>query len=675
MTDIDDVRRENESLRQANGQLRAVEVAQRRDEALFRALIEKSSEIISLTTADGVTQCLTPLAAEHLGWSPADIGSESFRDRAVPEDRARVSTELERVVRSGARDLYLEFRVRHPDGSIMWIESSGTNLLADPDVRGIVASYRNITRRKLAEEALEESERRYRQLIEGLPEPVLVHIDQKVAYANAASARAFGFASAADLLGRSMFDLATPSTRPPVDPSSADGGHDEEADLTELSFVRPSDGRELHAEIKSTPCVYDGRPATLSIARDITPRLEAERERTKLEHQLRQVQKMEAIGRLAGGVAHDFNNVLVVILSCAGLALDDLAADDPRRELLQEIEAAGLRAGALTRQLLAFSRKQVLQPRVVDLREIVLGMRSMLARLLGEDVELRITSTGCLGRVLADLGQLEQVVMNLAVNARDAMPDGGTLTFDLADVDVDAAHVGDHLGMPPGRYVVLGARDTGTGMDSDTRARIFEPFFTTKETGKGTGLGLSTVFGIVAQSRGHVRVSSEPGRGSTFTIYLPRTDQAPQRAPSRPAPALRGGAETILLVEDEAHVRAMACKILRKNGYEVLEAANGADALLVADEHASTIDLLLTDVVMPRMNGQKLALSLAPTRPALKVLFTSGYTDHTILHHGVLDSGVAFLQKPFTPAALLLKVREVLDTELTRPPAVAPPGP
>jgi PAS domain S-box-containing protein len=655
MTEIDDVRGEDESQRRGDGLLLAAEVALRRDEALFRALIAKSADIISLTTADGVTQCLTPLAAAQLGWSPEDIGSESFRDRAVPEDRARVAAELDRVVSSGARDLYLEFRVRNPDGSIMWIESSGTNLLADPDVRGIVASYRNITRRKLAEEALRESERRYKQLIEGLPEPVLVHIDQKVAYANAASARAFGFSSPAELLGRSMFDLARATTRPLAD--------DEDAGLSELSFVRPSDGRELHAEIKSTPCVYDGRPATLSIARDITARVEGERERTKLQHQLRQVQKMDALGRLAGGVAHDFNNVLVVILSCAGLALEDLTVGDARRELLEEIEAAGLRAAALTRQLLAFSRKQVLQPRVVDLHEIVLGMRSMLARLLGEDVELGITSMRDLGRALADPGQIEQVVMNLAVNARDAMPDGGKLTIELANVDIDGAHAGDPLDMAPGRYVTLTTRDTGMGMNAETRARIFEPFFTTKEASKGTGLGLSTVIGIVAQSHGHVGVSSQLGRGSAFKVYLPRTDQVLHVAPPLPAPVLARGAATVLLVEDEAHVRAVTCKILRRAGYQVLEAANGADALVVAHDHPSTIEMLLTDVVMPRMNGQKLALSLARTRPELKVLFTSGYTDDAILHHGVLDVGVAFLQKPFTPAALLLKVREVLDID------------
>ncbi len=383
--------------------------------------------------------------------------------------------------------------------------------------------------------------------------------------------------------------------------------------------------------------------------------------RRKLEEQFLQAQKMDAVGRLAGGVAHDFNNMLSVILSYANMAVHDLRPGDPLRDDLQEVSKAGQRATDLTRQLLAFSRQQVLQPRVIDLSEILEGMQRMLGRLLGEDIDLAVLPAVGLGRVLADPGQVEQVVMNLAVNARDAMPDGGSLTIELSNVELDATYASTHLGAVAGSFVMLAVSDTGMGMDAATRARVFEPFFTTKPVGKGTGLGLATVFGIVQQSGGHVGVYSEPGRGTTFKIYLPRTDRvASAPGVTRPLGDLRG-TETILLVEDEEQVRTVACAILRRHGYEVLEASNGGEAFLISQDFPNPIHLLLTDVVMPRMSGRRLAEQLAPTRLGMKVLYASGYTDDAIVRHGVLEAGVAFIQKPFTPDRLLRSVREVLE--------------
>jgi two-component system cell cycle sensor histidine kinase/response regulator CckA len=380
-------------------------------------------------------------------------------------------------------------------------------------------------------------------------------------------------------------------------------------------------------------------------------------ERRNLEVQFQQAQKMEAIGLLAGGVAHDFNNLLWVILGYTSMALDELRSDDPLHTALAEVLQAGERAAALTRQLLAFSRQQVMQPRVLDVGQVVQSMQNMLGRLLGADVELAVLLAPSLGNVHADLSQVEQIIMNLAVNARDAMPRGGKLTIEVAHATLGAENAGEHRDVVPGPYVMLAVTDTGTGMDAATRERIFEPFFTTKEQGRGTGLGLSTVFGIVKQSRGHIVVDTELGRGTTFKIYLPRTEREKQTAsPSLPAPA-KQGVETILLVEDDEQVRLMTRTVLRRHGYTVLDAQNGGEAFLICERHVAPIHLLITDVVMPRMNGREVAARLVAMKPDMRVLYVSGYTEGSI-DGG--EPGVAFLQKPIMPNTLLTKVREVL---------------
>jgi PAS domain S-box-containing protein len=422
------------------------------------------------------------------------------------------------------------------------------------------------------------------------------------------------------------------------------------------------DGSLVDVAITVSP-VRDARNNVIGvsmIARDLTRQRQTEAALRQSEEQFRQAQKMEAVGRLAGGVAHDFNNLLSVILSYSNMAMDDLKPGDPLRRDIGEISKASERASELTRQLLAFSRQQVLQPRVIDLGDVVAAMERMLQRLLGEHIELAVRPARDLGRVLADPGQIEQVVMNLAVNARDAMPEGGKLTIEMSNVETDATYVSAHFGAAAGSYVMLAVSDTGVGMNAATRARVFEPFFTTKPVGAGTGLGLATVFGIVQQSGGHVAVYSEPGQGSTFKVYLPRTDRNVEARTGETSTMVRG-TETILLVEDEEQVRTVTRAILRRYGYRVLEASNGGEAFLIAQDFADEIHLLLTDVVMPRMSGRKLAEQLSPQRPRMRVLFASGYTDDAIVRHGVLEQGVAFIQKPFKPNALLRKVREVLD--------------
>ena len=422
--------------------------------------------------------------------------------------------------------------------------------------------------------------------------------------------------------------------------------------------IRP-DGNERIVEERSTVLRdADGRPARMvGTVLDVT-------ERQRLEEQLLQAQKMEAVGRLAGGVAHDFNNLLTAIIGSADLLRERLPPDHPERVEADEIRMAALRAADLTRQLLAFSRRQILTPQMLHLNKVVAGMNKMLRRMIGEDIEFRCVLAPELGAVRADPGQIEQVIMNLVVNARDAMPRGGTLTIETASVELDEAYAVEQFPAARGRHALLAVSDTGIGMDAKTQARLFEPFFTTKAQGQGTGLGLSTVYGIVKQSGGYIWVSSEPGRGSTFKVYLPEVDEGVEPASATPAPRapdLPGGSETLLVVEDQAEVRRLTEKVLKLRGYTVLVAESGQEALRLAQQHTGPIHLLVTDVVMPQMSGREVGMLLAAMRPQLKVLYLSGYADESIVHHGVLEPGLAFLQKPFSPESLALKVREILD--------------
>ena len=510
--------------------------------------------------------------------------------------------------------------------------------------------------RKRTEEQLHDSERKYRLLFETNPEPMFVYDFETlhILAANGAAVARYGHTES-EFLQLTLRDI-----RPP----------EEQARLDEELGHRPDDGavragvrhwtkqgKRFEVDLIARPLDFAGRRARLVLARDVS----AQRQ---LEEQLRQSQKMEAVGQLAGGIAHDFNNLLTAILGSTQLLLHNTPAGDPRREDAEEIRHAGLRAAELTRQLLAFSRRQVLAPKVLDLNAVVANMDRMLRRLLGEDVELATSLEPAAGAVNADPGQLEQVLLNLAVNARDAMPGGGRLSIGTTRFTLHEEHVERRHRMPAGDYVCLVVADTGVGMDETTQAHLFEPFFTTKEVGKGTGLGLATVYGIVKQSGGYIWVYSEPGHGTTVKIYLPRVARVAE-APvpvTEPKP-VRGGDETVLLVEDAAPVRTLARRSLEARGYRVLEAPDGPSALTLSASHGGGIDILVTDVVMPGMSGRELAERLAPQRPSMKVLYTSGYTDDTMVRQGVLTAGVAFLQKPFVPDTLARKVRDVLDGE------------
>ena len=525
------------------------------------------------------------------------------------------------------------------------------------NVVGIIGFSVDITERKRAEEALRESEEHFRRFIENVPVGVYrTTPDGRVLMANSALLRMLGYDSWQELASRNLegdsFEAGYPRSafREQIEREGEVGGLEAAWKRRDGSVVFVRESARTFRTDAGRVLYYDG------IVEDVT-------ERRRLEEQLRQAQKMEAVGRLAGGVAHDFNNLLTVIIGYSDLLLERVSARDGMRPPVEEIKKAADRAASLTRQLLAFSRKQMLQPQLLDLNRLLTNVDEMLRRMIGEDIELATHLPSGLGRVKADPGQIEQVIMNLAVNARDAMPQGGQLTLEAANVELDSSYVSSHESVLPGHYVMIAMSDTGIGMDAETQAHIFEPFFTTKGQGKGTGLGLATTYGIVKQSEGHIWVYSEPGKGTTFEVYLPRIDQAVEViAPTNvPVDELPPSCQTILLVEDEEVVRSFARGLLESRGYEVLEAKGAHEALEVGGRYKKRIHLLLTDVVMPHMSGAELVKHLAPLHPETKVLYMSGYADHAVVQHGLLDPGTVFLQKPFTPDALTLKVREVLD--------------
>ncbi|MBN1567950.1 MAG: PAS domain S-box protein [Acidobacteria bacterium] len=553
----------------------------------------------------------------------------------------------------------LEVEMRTKGGGMLAVLLSLDPIIVnnEPCVLGITV---DITERKMEEERLKESMEYLSHIINGIGDPIFVKDRQhRLVVVNDALC-AFAGKSREELLGKTDSEHLT------KEEAAVFWQQEEEVFNTGLESVTEdtlTDGKgEAHRVMTRKTLLRDrkGNKQIVGLIRDIT-------DHKRLEAQLLQAQKMEAIGVLAGGVAHDFNNLLTVIKGYTELLLKKSGPDDPNQRDLEQIDKAAERAENLTSQLLAFGRKQIIQPVILNLSDIIYETNKMLQRLIGEDIEIACIAKSDLGLVNVDRGQIQQIIMNLAVNARDAMPDGGRLTIEIANADFDEEYVRTHPLAKVGEYVMLAISDTGIGMDATTQSRIFEPFFTTKAKGKGTGLGLSMVYGIVKQSNGFIWVYSELGKGTTFKIYLPRVEGEimPTGIEEDLDQEFRGS-ETILVAEDEVAVRALALRILQDRGYHAIEAADGIEALCMAQEYAGDIHLVLTDVIMPGMSGKELVSKIKKTRPGVKALYISGYTDNAIVRHGVLDPGVAFLQKPFTIDGFARKVRETIDSQIMK---------
>ncbi len=646
-------------LEAANRDLRAEIAERRRSEAeelrtsqLLRAVVEGTSDAIYVKSAEGIYLLYNQAAAQAVGRSVHDVVGHDDVELFGEEGARVVRANDEAVIRSG-RALTLDEPLLVGGEVRTFLTHKAPFRDANGKVAGLIGISRDITERKRSEEALRLRDRAIQQLAQGVLITQHTVPGQPIIYASAGFERMTGYRSE-EILGRNCRFLQGKDTDPAAVAAMRDAIAAQRPVVVELLNYR-KDGTPFWNELSLNPVCSDSGVLEfyVGVQTDVTAR-------RQLEEQLRQSQKMEAVGRLAGGIAHDFNNLLTVIGGYSEQLLLEGGLSEDDEQSVKAINDAGKRAGQLTRQLLSFSRQAILQPRVVEVNTHVARTAQMLRRLIAEDVEFTTVFDQHCGSVRVDPGQLDQVLMNLAVNARDAMPRGGLLTIETRPVSLTAADTAGRLDCPPGDYVVLAVKDTGTGMPPEVLEHVFEPFFTTKEPGKGTGLGLSMVFGIVKQSGGAVDVESAVGRGTTFSIYLPAVVE-PQPVTEPVSFSRLTGTETILVVEDDADVRALTVRSLERQGYTLLVARSGTEAIDLANAHTGTIHLLLSDVVMPVMGGPVLAEALKHFRPGLKVLFMSGYTDDAVVRHGLLDATVDFIQKPYSTLALAKKVREVLD--------------
>jgi len=628
-------------------------------ERRFRSLVQNSSDLVTILAPNGSILYASDSAERIVGYSPASLIGTTLTDYLAPDDAKQMQDLLQNGGSTLSETGPLEFCLRRSDGTPVWLEAVVTNLLTDPTIRGIVLNARDVSERKRADSALRESEERYRDLFDNASDLVcMVDPTGVLLYANHAWQEGTGYG--ADEIGTlQLSDIVHPESRQHYVGVIERVLAGERLDHVELVFV-PKAGPPITVEGNLSCTFKDGSPSVIrGIYRDVT-------ERKKVEEHLRRAERMQAAGKLAGGVAHEVNNMMTGVIGFSEFVIRTFEQDDPRRSDVEEVIRAATRAADVTRQLLAFTRQQYLQPQMVDLNAVVLEMEKMLRRSLGEDKQLELRLAPELGQIRADRGQLEQVLINLVLNARDALTEHGRVTIETSSAVWDASYRERHGGVeiPLGPYVMLAVSDNGCGMEAEVQARIFEPFYTTKPVGQGTGLGLSTVYGIVKQSGGFIWVYSEPGQGTVFKVYLPKTVAGEHgtvtHEPGRDVVA-EHGVESVLVIEDEDVVRYLAIRGLRDHGYTVIEARNGTEALDYLKRHPGTIDLVVCDVVMPEMGGREFGQRLALLEPDLPILFMSGYTGDDVVQRGLLDPEDPFQQKPFTPGTLAIKVRSMLD--------------
>ena len=640
------------------------EVSLRENEEKYRSLFEQSNDAIIIHGLKGDIIDFNQRALEIIGYDPEQLLNMTIAELHPEEELAVSKKAFQETTKKGSARF--ETRFRKSDGAIIDVEIS-SRIIGSVQKGVVQGLIRDITERKRDVEVLRQRTEELETVMDAIPAFVWMGLDPKCSIIT-------GNRAASEMTATPMKSNVSQTTAKPgqalyIRQLKEDGSEYQPDELPmqrAIALGRPvrnvsitfrfEDGRQVDAFGGAVPLFDEEGQARGAVAAflDVT-------EQKTLEKQLFQAQKVEAIGNLAGGIAHDFNNMLSIIIGYGENIFEKLHPGDPLREDVKEILEAGRRSAALTRQLLAFSRKQTLQPEVLDLNVLLNDLEKMLARLIGEDIELEMKLSKNLHRVLADPGQIEQVIMNLAVNSRDAMPDGGSLIIETVNTELDEVYASNHVSVTPGKYVMLTMTDNGSGMDKETLSQIFEPFFTTKEKEKGTGLGLSTVYGIVKQSGGNIWAYSEPGMGTTFKIYLPRTEAEPElKVKAAGKEERKGGGEHILVVEDDASLRRLCSRILLNGGYRITLAANGGEALLEVEEKGLRPDLVVTDVVMPGMSGKVLVDRLRKTMPELKVLYMSGYTDNAIVHHGVLDPGTPFIQKPFNTRDFGAKVQDVL---------------
>lgn len=591
-------------------------------------------------------------AAENFyGWSVAELQCKCIQDinTLSPEQVALKMNKAKSLKR-----FHFEFKHRLADGSIRDVEvySSSIEIEGRQLLHSII---HDISDREKAEESLKASEARFRKMVEDAPDPIFIQTQMRFSYLNQKALNLFGAKDAQELIGSPVMERFHPDYHASVKQRIKGlNEHRKPTELMEQKYLR-MDGSTVLVEVTAQPIMYEDNDGALVFVRDVT-------ERKNLEAQLMQAQKMESVGRLAGGIAHDYNNMLSIILGYTDFAFEKIDTKHPLFSDLEQIHTAAERSVDITRQLLAFSRKQTIEPTLLDLNESVEGMLKMLRRLIGEDIDIAWHPGEHLWPVFMDPSQLNQMIVNLCVNARDAIKNVGKITIETSTKSFDDEYCTEHVGFRPGDYIMVAVSDDGCGMDKDLQSHIFEPFFTTKEMGKGTGLGLSTVYGIVKQNNGFINVYSEPGQGSTFRIYIPRPEALLKKLEKKkPTLPYASGDETILLVEDDQAILKMTKMMLERVGYSVLSASKPEEAIEIANKHSGQIHLFITDVVMPEMNGRDLSKNILSIYPNLKTLFMSGYTANVIAHHGVLDEGVNFIQKPFSREQISVKVRELLD--------------